>query len=130
MRIDLAAAHVEGELAAAEGLVQLDHEGIAKARGDGFAAMRAGQWYDTCPYSEDFDKFMAWHAGYLQAQPQPVDRSANRPRGYRPPQPYFCTVCGVAEGNVHDSSCSDQNPLNPAGTIVRRPIRHFSQTFT
>ena len=129
MRIDLAAAHVEGELAAAEGLVQLDHEGIAKARGDGFAAMRAGQWYDTCPYSEDFDKFMAWHAGYFQAQPQPVDRSANRPRGYRPPQPYACPACKVPEGDWHADDCADWGHKT-APITVRRPLPRPGVTFT
>ena len=137
-RADLVLEDLEAEERASRDLVDEDTvEAVAWARGRGFDARRAGQLATDNPNQLDTrialyndDRFMAWYAGWVQAgdQSHVLDGS----RGYTPPQPYFCSLCGVAEGKQHHGYCADQNPLHPDGLIVRRPLpaRHGVQTFT
>jgi hypothetical protein len=147
MRIDHTVAHVEGELEAALGLMQLDHEVIAKARGDGYEVGRAQAPADAPAY-ENFDEFMAWHAGWHQGYPREVNRDlATRERGYTPPSRYRCPLCGELEGRYHTGP-KRRHPADPYSYTtfgvqemcedhlivvrapVRAPVRRPGVTFT
>ena len=106
-RADRVLKTLELEVEAAESLVSpLNVEAISKARGEGFAAMRAGLPATDNPYRSstqmyyDHDEFMAWYAGYVQGGDQ---SHVYGPRGYTPPskEPYRCPLCGVLEGQNH-----------------------------
>jgi hypothetical protein len=137
-RADLVLEDLHAEQDAALGLVdEREVSAVAGARNVGFAARRLGYAATLNPYTwqEGYnvlhsDTFMAWYAGWVQAgdQSHVLDGS----RGYTPPQPYFCSLCGVAEGQQHNGGCADQNPVHPDGLIVRRPRpwRHGGHTFT
>jgi hypothetical protein len=142
-RADLVLEDLHAEQDAALGLVDESREqNVAIARGEGFGARRSDKAATENPHwpalsrelnyggTLSHDLFMAWYAGWVQAgdQSHVLDGS----RGYTPPQPYFCSLCGVAEGKQHNGGCADQNPVHPDGLIVRRPRpwRHGGHTFT
>jgi hypothetical protein len=99
-RVDVVAAKVEAELGAAESLVrERHHQDVAEARGAGFVARRDGKAANENPHwpalrkelnyggTPAHDRYMAWYAGWVQADPNlTVDGNpATRPRGYTPP---------------------------------------------
>jgi hypothetical protein len=109
-RADQVLADLELEIATAEQMVtEGDALDVAMSRGHGFSARRDGKSATENPhlpgaqYWRD-DRFMAWYAGWVQAEPRAVlgrDDPA-RHRGYTPPpQHYACPLCGVDEGGQH-----------------------------
>ena len=74
LRVDEALALIDGEQQAAFSLVSVgEHEDIAYARGRGFIDRRDGKPATANPYhgEEPFrhHQFMAWYAGWVQADP-------------------------------------------------------------
>lgn len=100
------AAHVEAEIEAVESLVsQGSDEFTAVARGYGFGARRDGLPATDNPYDEgrDPESFMAWYAGWVQADPNVV---VPRSAGYIPPTGYRCVECDRPENTLHRRACS------------------------
>jgi hypothetical protein len=110
-RADLVLEDLEAEHEGAMSLVDESRaHDVAKSRGDGYGARQEGKPATENPHwgalarelnyggTESHDLFMAWYAGWVQADPNPV---MERPRGYIPPAQnlYTCPLCGVVEGS-------------------------------
>ena len=100
LRVDLAVEKVEADMVAAHALVTIPVQSVAGARDQGFGDRRAGRPATANPYWDalskslnhgydgTYDEFMAWYAGWVQADP---DLKLPRTAGYTPPQPSGAT---------------------------------------
>jgi hypothetical protein len=117
-------AHVEAENDAAESLVwQPSDDRIAVARDRGFKDRRNGLAATDNPHSEpEYDLFMAWYAGWVQARPIEVlgVNDPKRTRGYIPPTGYRCIECDRPENTLHRRSCSYRGIFSEAAMRVTR----------
>jgi len=140
MRADKVLLTLEAEQAAAFALVdEAEHDSIAFARGNGFAARRDGKPATANQYEEAKYRhsFMAWYAGWVQGDP---DLKLPRTRGYTKPSGYVCPLCDAPEGRHHTGPKYDGRKFWELGgsqevcedhlIVTRTAARRPGQTFT